>query len=181
MTHQQLTSKIAMAMGGRAAEALVFGEEKVTNGAASDIQQVTSIAEAMVTEYGMSEDLGPVGYNDGRQGYIGGGSPRRSISGETAMMIDNEVRRIVDTGYDTAVEILTQKSGDLERLAQGLLEYETLTGKEIDQIIAGEKLDRGESTNDAGDSGTGGSSISAVPKTKPKPSGEPPAMEPQPS
>lgn len=141
-TKQMLTSKIAMAMGGRVAEELVFGEEQVTNGAASDIQQVTRIARAMVTQFGMSDKLGAIDYANERESFLGVQQGASNVSQDTQQAIDEEVRRLVDTGYETAKRILTEKREDLERLAKGLLEYETLTGDEIRKVLAGEALDR---------------------------------------
>ncbi|PIP97300.1 MAG: cell division protein FtsH, partial [Rhodobacterales bacterium CG18_big_fil_WC_8_21_14_2_50_71_9] len=129
-TRQMLTSKIAMAMGGRVAEELVFGEEQVTNGAASDIQQVTRIARAMVTQFGMSEKLGAIDYANERESFLGVQQGGSNVAPETQQLIDAEVRRLIDDGYVTAKRILSEKRDDLERLARGLLEYETLTGKE---------------------------------------------------
>jgi cell division protease FtsH len=165
-----LTSKIAMAMGGRAAEELMFGEEQVTNGAASDIQQVTRIAKAMVTQFGMSEKLGAIDYAQQQESFLGPQSSGVMASPETQEVIDAEVRRLVDTGYETAKRILNEKRDDLERLAQGLLEYETLTGDEIGKVIRGEPLDR---TDDASGPPPSQSDdkprLSAVPKIgKPK-------------
>ncbi|MBM2574740.1 ATP-dependent zinc metalloprotease FtsH [Jannaschia sp. Os4] len=161
------TSKIAMAMGGRVAEELVFGKENVTSGAASDIQQVTKIARAMVTQFGYADELGFVDYADEQQSYLGSYSGGAKISGTTQRIIDEKVRELVQTGYETAKQILTDKRDDLERLAQGLLEYETLTGPEIMKVINGEPLNRGD--DDDGTDTTGGSSLTAVPKTKPRP------------
>ncbi|SES80661.1 ATP-dependent zinc metalloprotease FtsH [Oceanicella actignis] len=137
-------SKIAMAMGGKVAEELVFGPENVTSGAASDIQQVTRIARAMVTQFGMSERLGNIDYANEQQSFLGAYQAPAHISPETQEIIDEEVRRIVDQGYETAKRILTEKREDLERLAQGLLEYETLTGDEIHKVLRGEPLDRSD-------------------------------------
>ena len=141
-TKQMLTSKIAMAMGGRVAEELIFGEEQVTNGAASDIQQVTRIARAMITQFGMSDKLGAIDYANERESFLGVQQGASNVSPDTQKTIDEEVRRLVDTGYETAKRILTEKREDLERLAKGLLEYETLTGDEIRRVLAGEALDR---------------------------------------
>jgi cell division protease FtsH len=141
-TKQMLTSKIAMAMGGRVAEELIFGEEQVTNGAASDIQQVTRIARAMITQFGMSEKLGAIDYANERESFLGVQQGASNVSPDTQKTIDEEVRRLVDTGYETAKRILTERREDLERLAKGLLEYETLTGDEIRKVLAGEALDR---------------------------------------
>lgn len=167
---RKLESMIAMAMGGRVAEEIIFGAEKVTNGASSDIQQVTRIAEAMVTQYGMSEDLGLVSYQDSQHNYLGGGGGRRAVSGETAVMIDNEVRRLVDQGYERARQILTEKLDDLHRLAQGLLEYETLTGTEITRVINGDPP-RNEDGSEDMSGPTGG--LTAVPSAGRKPAKKP--------
>ncbi len=172
------TSKIAMAMGGRVAEELVFGKENVTSGAASDIQQVTRIARAMVTQFGYSEELGMVDYANEQQSYLGNYQGGGNTSPETQRKIDDKVKDLVNVGYDTAKRILTEKSGDLERLAEGLLEYETLTGPEIMKVINGEPLNR-----DDGDDGadTGGSSLTSIPKTKPKRKGPDISPEPEPT
>ena len=169
-TYRQLKSKIAMAMGGRVAEELVFGPEMITNGAASDIKQVTKIARAMVTQFGMSEKLGAIDYANESDAFLGAWQGPREISPETQKLIDEEVRRIVDEGYATAKRILTEKREDLERLAQGLLEYETLTGDEIQKVIRGEKLDRSDSSAPPPVTGEG-AGHAAVPKagrSKPK-------------
>ncbi|SLN62407.1 ATP-dependent zinc metalloprotease FtsH [Pseudoruegeria aquimaris] len=179
VTYTKYTSKIAMAMGGKVAEELVFGKENVTSGAASDIQQVTKIARAMVTQFGMSDALGNIDYANEQQSYLGNYQGQANASPETQEKIDAEVRRIVDEGYETAKRILTEKRDDLERLAQGLLEYETLTGNEITRVIAGEPLNRGDDEDDTPTSGNA-PSLTAIPKTKPKrkPDG---GMEPEPS
>ncbi|MFO7806742.1 MAG: ATP-dependent zinc metalloprotease FtsH [Paracoccaceae bacterium] len=178
---KKYTSKIAMAMGGRVAEELVFGPENVTSGAASDIQQVSKIARAMVTQFGYAEELGYVDYANEQSSYLGGYSGGTNHSAATQKIIDDKVKEIVDEGYKTAKRILTEKRDDLERLAQGLLEYETLTGNEIARVIAGESLNRGDDADDTPPSG--GSSITAIPKTKPRKPREPDSggMEPEPS
>jgi cell division protease FtsH len=179
-TFRQLTSKIAMAMGGRVAEELVFGPEKVTNGAASDIMQVTRIARAMVTQFGMSGKLGTIDYANERDSFLGAYQGPKEISPETQQLIDEEVRRLVDEGYQTAKRILTEKREELERLAKGLLEYETLTGAEIQQVLAGQKLDRSDDGGMPPVSGEGGHT--SVPKAgKPKrPDVGEGGLEPQP-
>lgn len=162
-TRQQLTSRIAMAMGGRVAEEVIFGEEQITNGAASDIQQVTRIAKAMVMQYGMSKKLGTIDYANERESYLGSQAGQSSVSPDTQEIVDSEVRSLVEEGYMTAKRILTERADDLERLAQGLLEYETLTGDEIKKVINGEKLDRdsgGDSEKGKGASSSGLPSIS---------------------
>ena len=181
VTFTKYTSKIAMAMGGKVAEELIFGKENVTSGAASDIQQVSRIARAMVTQFGYAEELGHVDYANEQQSYLGSYQGGTSISQDTQRLIDQKVREIVDTGYETAKRILTEKADDLERLAQGLLEYETLTGVEITKIIAGEPLNRGDDDDGKSDHG-GSASLTAIPKTKPKskPSGDS-GLEPEPT
>ncbi|APX89386.1 cell division protein FtsH [Brevirhabdus pacifica] len=178
VTYTKYKSKIAMAMGGKVAEELIFGKENVTSGASSDIQQVSKIARAMVTQFGFSEELGNIDYANEQQSYLGNYQGQTAISPETQQKIDAEVRRIVDEGYERAKQILTDKNDDLHRLAQGLLEYETLTGSEITKVIAGQALNRGEDDDDA----TGGNtpSITAIPKTKPRPKGDS-GLEPEPS
>jgi len=180
VTFTKYTSKIAMAMGGKVAEELIFGKENVTSGAASDIQQVSKIARAMVTQFGFSEELGNIDYANEQQSYLGTYQGGSAISVESQQKIDAEVRRIVDEGYATAKQILSEKSEDLHRLAQGLLEYETLTGDEITRVIAGEPLNRGDDEDDRPDQG-GTASVTAIPKTKPKPKATDGGMEPEPS
>ena len=164
VTKTKYKSQIAMAMGGKAAEVLTFGAENVTSGAASDIQQVTRIARAMVTRFGMSETLGNIDYANEQFSYLGPQQGGVNAGPDTQEAIDQEVRRLVDEGYDTAKRILTEKSADLKRLAEGLLEYETLTGAEITRVINGEPLNRGSDEEE--DSGDGGKpSVAAIPKT----------------
>jgi len=180
VTKTKYTSMIASAMGGRVAEELVFGPEQVTSGAASDIQHVTRIANAMVTRFGMSESLGSIDYDGGREDFLGMRQPGMSVSPSTRKLIDEEVRKLVDTGYETARRILTEKRDDLEKLAQGLLEYETLTGEEITKVLKGVKIDRSEDAAPPPAPGEG--SHAAVPKAgKPKRDlGGEGGMEPQP-
>lgn len=174
------TSKIAMAMGGKVAEELIFGPENVTSGATSDIQQVSKIARAMVTQFGMSEKIGHIDYANEQQSHLGPYSGGTSHSADTQKLIDEEVRRFIDEGYETAKRILTEKADDLKRLAEGLLEYETLTGGEIAKVIAGEALNRGEDNDDVTPQGPG-ASVTAIPKTKPrKPKADDAGPEPEP-
>ncbi|EPX85849.1 membrane protease FtsH catalytic subunit [Rubellimicrobium thermophilum DSM 16684] len=176
VTYTKYKSKIAMAMGGRVAEELVFGPEQVTSGATSDIQQATRIARAMVTQFGMSEKLGFVDYANEQQSFLGSWQGTVNHSAETQKLIDAEVKRLIDEGYQTAKRILTEKREELDRLARGLLEYETLTGSEITRVIAGELLDRGEDLSPP----SGGTSITAIPKT-PRPRRSREDMEPEPT
>ena len=143
-TLEQMKAKLAMAMGGRVAEELKFGKEKVTSGASSDIDHATRLARAMVTQYGLSEKLGPIAYaEDEGEVFLGQSIARtKSISGDTAKLIEDEIKRFVTDGYDKAREILTDRREDWEKLAQALLEYETLTGEEINKLLRGEKIVR---------------------------------------
>lgn len=140
----ELESRLASLFGGRVAEELVFGMENITTGAGHDIQQATSMARAMVTEYGFSEKLGPLRYSDNEEEIFLGRSVTQSqhMSDETAQMIDEEVRRLVEAGEAKAREVLTTYRKDLNCIAEALLEYETLSGKEVDALIKGEKIVR---------------------------------------
>ncbi|MEX5729650.1 cell division protease FtsH [Rhodovulum iodosum] len=178
VTYTKYTSKIAMAMGGRVAEELIFGKDNVTSGAASDIQQVSKIARAMVTQFGFADaELGYVDYANEQESFLGPYGGGTNHSAATQKIIDDKVKEIIDEGYETAKRILTEKRDDLERLAQGLLEYETLTGSEITKVIAGEPLNRGDDEDTPPDSGNA-PSVTAIPKTKPRPK---PGFEPEPS
>jgi cell division protease FtsH len=179
VSYTKYTSKIAMAMGGRVAEELIFGKENVTSGASSDIQQATRIARAMVTQFGYADELGFVDYANEQSSQLGPYGGGTSHSADTQKIIDDKVKEIIDTGYKTAKRILTEKNDELERLAKGLLEYETLTGNEIAKVIAGEALNRGDDADDAPPSG--GSSITSVPKTKPKKPKSNGGLEPEPT
>jgi cell division protease FtsH len=139
-----LLAKLTMALGGRVAEEIVFGEDKVSSGASSDIKQATEIARRMVTEWGMSEKLGLIAYGDNSQEVFLGHSVTQSknVSEGTAREIESEVKRIIDEAYGKAKRILTDNVEELHRLARGLLEYETLTGDEIKQVLRGEPVIR---------------------------------------
>ncbi|WP_038035742.1 ATP-dependent zinc metalloprotease FtsH [Thermopetrobacter sp. TC1] len=179
MKYRQMTSRLAIMMGGRVAEELVFGPENVTSGAQSDIEQATKLARAMVTRWGFSKELGLVAYEENQdEVFLGLTMGRqRNISEATAQKIDAEVRRILDEAYQTAKKILTEKRKDLETLAQGLLEYETLTGDEIRDLLNGKPPRR----DDDGSSESKKKSP-IVPVTKPKDAGDDGAegLEPQP-
>ncbi|WP_036286562.1 ATP-dependent zinc metalloprotease FtsH [Methylosinus sp. PW1] len=140
-SYEQLKAMLALAMGGRVAEELVFGHDKVTSGAASDIQQCTRIARAMVTQLGFSDKLGTVAYAEPQQEQFLGYSMGRTqtLSEATQQTIDSEVRRLVQEGYDDAKRILTEKRADLDVLANGLLEFETLTGDELIGLLQGKR------------------------------------------
>jgi len=144
MSLEQMTSRLAIMMGGRVAEELVFGREKVTSGAASDIEQATRLARMMVTRWGLSEELGTVSYGENQDEVFLGMSVSRTqnASEATVQKIDSEIRRLVEEGYNQATKILTEKRADLEALAKGLLEYETPTGDEIIDLLKGKKPNR---------------------------------------
>ncbi|MEO1456517.1 MAG: cell division protein FtsH, partial [Pseudomonadota bacterium] len=183
VTKTKYTSKIAMAMGGKVAEELIFGEENVTSGASSDIQQVSRIARAMVTQFGMSEKLGNVDYADQRESFLGAYGGGQQVSTDTQRGIEEEVKRLIDEGYETAKRILTEKHDEFVRLAEGLLEYETLTGDEITKVMRGEKLDRSDDDGMPPPSiDRGRSSIPKAGKGKPRGAGGMDGgMEPQPN
>ncbi len=141
MSLEQMRSRLAILMAGRIAEEIIFGKEKVTSGAQSDIDQATRLARAMVTRWGYSDELGTVAYGENQEEVFLGHSVSRqqNISGHTAKIIDEEVKRFVQEGFETARGILTERIDDLHALAAGLLEYETLSGEEIRGLLRGEK------------------------------------------
>jgi cell division protease FtsH len=140
----KMEAELAMAMGGRVAEHIVFGADKVSNGASGDIKMATNMARMMVTEWGMSDKLGMVAYGENSQEVFLGHSVTQSknLSEETARLIDGEIRGIIDNAYTRATRILTDNRAELELLAKGLLEHETLSGDEIRQVIKGEPVIR---------------------------------------
>ncbi len=141
-------AKIAMSFGGRVAEQLTYGDEHLNTGASNDIMQATNIARRMVTEWGMSDVLGPLRYAANEQEVFLGHSvtQRQNMSGETAKLVDQEVRRIVNEGEQLARKVLTEHRDDLSTLAEALVEYETLSGEEVTRVLRGEKLDRPDDT-----------------------------------
>ena len=147
VNYEQMTSRLAIMMGGRVAEELIFGKEKITSGASSDIQAATGLARNMVTRWGYSDKLGLVSYGDNQEEVFLGHSVSRTqnVSEETAKVIDAEVKRLVQGGYDEAKRILSEKLDDLHTLAKALLEYETLSGDEIIGALKGVKPNRDES------------------------------------
>ncbi|GGD08354.1 ATP-dependent zinc metalloprotease FtsH [Aquisalinus flavus] len=144
MNYVQMTSRLAVMMGGRVAEELQFGKEQVTSGAASDIEQATKLARRMVTQWGYSDKLGFVAYGENQDEVFLGHSVSRTqnISEETAQLIDEEVKRLVNDGYLEAKRILTERRDGWQAIAAALLEYETLTGEEINQLLNGGKIVR---------------------------------------
>ncbi len=140
----KLKAELAMAMGGRVAEELIFGADKVSNGASGDIKMATDQARRMVTEWGMSEKLGMIAYGSNDQEVFLGHSVTQSknISESTAQQIDAEIRGIIDGAYERAKKTLAENIDELHLLAKGLLEHETLSGDEIKQVIKGEPVVR---------------------------------------
>jgi len=174
----ECTSRLASVMGGRVAEEITFGKENITGGASSDIRQATRMARAMVTQLGFSDKLGKVAYGENNDEVFLGMSMGRQpvISEATAQIIDAEVKRLIDQGYEDATRILTEHREEFIRLAEALLEYETLTGEECKTIMRGEKISR--KSDDDGNA-PAGSAVPSAGRTRPR--GEPTGgMEPQP-
>ncbi len=179
MKYVEFTSQLAVAMGGRVAEEMTFGKENITSGASGDIEQATRMAKAMVTRYGYSDELGTVMYGENQDEVFLGMSMGRtqSVSEATSQKIDSEVRRLINQGWEDAKRILTDKHDDLEALAQALLEYETLTGDEIRDLLNGKPPTRDPLDEPAS---TRGSAISSG-KPRRRPPQADPGMEPAPS
>ena len=169
--------KLAMTMAGKAAEIIKYGSDNVSNGPAGDIQQASGLARAMVLRWGMSDKVGNIDYTEAHEGYQGN-TAGFSVSANTKELIEDEVKKFIQQGYDTAFKILTKKKKEWERLAAGLLEYETLTGEEIKKVMNGDPPFSDDEDKDDGSATA--PSVTAIPKTKPKPkpSG---TMEPEPS
>jgi cell division protease FtsH len=131
-------------MGGRVAEEIIFGHDKVSSGASSDIQQATKLARKMVTQWGMSDSLGPLEYEE-QQGetFLGySQTQRHNMANETALAIDGEIKRLVEDGLTRAREVLNTNVDQLHKIAQALLEFETLTGDEILRLVDGGEIER---------------------------------------
>ena len=179
MSKEEMTSRLAILMGGRVAEEIKFGKEQVTSGASSDIEQATKLARAMVTQYGLSDELGPIAYSeDEGEVFLGQSIARsKSLSPDTARKIEDEVRSIIETAYATATRILrSDHNEDWIKLAEGLLEYETLTGEEINKLLKGERIIK----DDPGSTPT--PPPSSVPSTgSPNPGREGPMGGPEPA
>ena len=177
MSYEQMTSRLIIMMGGRVAEEMIFGREKVTSGAQSDIEQATRLARMMVTRWGFSPELGAVSYGENQDEVFLGMSVARTqnVSEATAQKIDMEIRRLVEEGHDEARKILEAKRSDLEVLAKGLLEFETLSGDEIKDLLLGKKPIR-ESVIEPQTPRS--SAVPPAGKSRPRPETGP--MEPQP-
>ncbi len=178
MKYIEFTSQLTVAMGGRVAEEITFGKENITSGASSDIEQATRMARAMVTRFGYSDKLGTVAYGENNEEVFLGMSMGRqqSISESTAQTIDAEVKQLVETAYGRARTILTEHDEEFVRLANALLEYETLTGEECKAAMRGDKIYR--PTDDDGSAAVG-SAVPSAGRSRPRsePSG---GLEPQP-
>ncbi len=166
MFKDEAEQKIAMTMAGKAAEILKYGPDEVSSGPMGDIMQASQLARGMVMRMGMSDKVGNIDYSEAAAGYqANGGVGGFSVSAATKELIENEVKRIIDEGYQRAADILTEHEEEFERLAQGLLEYETLTGEEIKRVIRGEPP---TASDDDDDDASDTPSVTAIPKTKPK-------------
>ncbi|MEO6151811.1 MAG: ATP-dependent zinc metalloprotease FtsH [Croceibacterium sp.] len=169
----KMHANLSVSMGGRVAEELIFGYDKVSSGASSDIQYATGLARNMVTKWGMSDKLGPLQYEEQQEGYLGyGGTQRLMMSDETNKLIDAEIRGLVDGAHKRATDVLTTEKEHLHLLAQALLEYETLTGEEIKQLLENGKIDRPDQP--AGPTMTRPVRGSAIPKAGKRFGGEAP-------
>ncbi len=164
LTREKAKADMAVAMGGRVAEEMIFGHEKVTSGASSDIKYATNLAKSMVVEWGMSDKLGPVFHgSDQEEVFLGKSfSQGSSVSDDTANLIDSEIKLFVEEGYQRARKLLEDHRDQLEILAQALLEYETLTGEDIDNILKGKKINKGNDNNNQ-DSGNAPVKVSTLP------------------
>jgi len=139
----KMHANLSVSMGGRVAEEIIFGHDKVSSGASSDIQYATDLARNMVTRWGMSEKLGPLQYEASQDGYLGMGQTMRTMaSDETNKLIDAEIKSLVEGAHARATDILKTNETELHLLAQALLEYETLTGEDIRQLLENGKIDR---------------------------------------
>src|SRR5262244_2254254 len=178
---QWCEARIATMFGGRVAEQLIYGEDHLNTGASSDIMQATELARRMVTEWGMSEKLGPLRYNENQQEVFLGHAitQRQNMSEETAKVIDEEIRRIVTEGEKKALEVLSANRDKLEAITQALMEDETISGEEVQGLMRGEKIVR--AMDDEENKGPAGPAVPAAGKMRP-PRPEPGAggLEPQP-
>ena len=168
--------------GGRVAEELIFGKEMVTTGASDDIRRATDIARAMVTQYGFSERLGPLRYEDNQEEIFLGHSvtQHKSVSDSTAEVIDEEIKRIIEDAEEKARQILTDHIDDLHTVANALLEYETLSRVEIETVLAGGTIDRSEPAKPAA-SPDGGDETASRPPRSSVPTSRPKGPEPEPA
>ena len=183
LTRRKAYADLAVAMGGRVAEEEIFGHDKVTSGASADIKMATGLARAMATEWGMSDKLGPLLYGDAQdEVFLGRSMMQRNthMSNDTQKLVDEEVKRFVEDGYQTAQKVIRENIDDLHAIAKALLEFETLTGDEIRGLMEGKTPTR-ETDADLAPKSTGvptaGKSGKKRPGSDAAPEGSP---EPQP-
>ncbi len=177
---QWCEARIATMFGGRIAEQLIYGEDHLNTGASSDIMQATELARRMVTEWGMSEKLGPLRYNENQQEVFLGHAitQRQNMSEDTAKLIDEEIRRIVTGGEKKAREVLSVNRDKLESITQALMEFETITGDEVNALMRGERIVR--AADDEESKGPAGPAVPAAGKMRPRPESGTGSLEPQP-
>jgi cell division protease FtsH len=182
MFKDECHQRLAMTMAGKAAEIIKYGSESVSNGPAGDIMQASALARAMVLRWGMSDKVGNIDYSEAAEGYQGN-TAGFSVSAHTKELIEEEVQRFIQEGYEWARKIILENEEEWERLAQGLLEYETLTGEEIQRVMNGEPPVPPSDEAGKPDSGSA-PSLTGIPKAKAKPKKKPPSdggLEPEPS
>jgi len=174
---KELEALLTSLFGGRVAEELVFGGHEITTGAADDIRRATELARRMATEWGMSEKLGPLRYNDNEEEVFLGHSVtmRKNVSDATARLIDEEIKRIVEEGEARARAVLTEHIEELHKLAKGLLEYETLTAEEVRAVLRDEPIVRAEAEKKPD-----GGRRTSVPTSGARDKGRPGSLEPEP-
>jgi cell division protease FtsH len=182
MFKDECHQRLAMTMAGKAAEIHKYGADSVSNGPAGDIMQASALARAMVLRWGMSDKVGNIDYAEAAEGY-NGKTTGLSVSASTKELIEEEVQLFIQDGYDWAVKIIEEKNEEFERLAQGLLEYETLTGEEIGRVMRGEPPHAPDDGDDSASDDGNKPSLTAIPKAKSKKT--PPAadggLEPEPT
>jgi len=180
LTRAKCKADLAVAMGGRVAEELIFGHEKVTSGASADIKMATKLSKAMTTQFGMSDELGPLLYSENEEEVFLGHSVARqqAVSEKTQELVDSEVKRFVNDGYETAMAVIRTNLDDLHTIANGLLEYETLSGGEIRDLLKGKSPVR-ENPDD--DPAPRASTVPTTGGSRPRPAGGEAGLEPQPS
>ncbi|MGC3936316.1 ATP-dependent zinc metalloprotease FtsH [Roseobacter sp. EG26] len=182
MFKDECHQRLAMTMAGKAAEIHKYGPDAVSNGPAGDIMQASGLARAMVLRWGMSDKVGNIDYSEAAEGYQGN-TAGFSVSANTKELIEEEVQKFIQDGYDWALKIITENETEFERLAQGLLEYETLTGDEIKRVMNGEPPVPPADEEDKPDSGST-PSVTGIPKAKAKAKKAPPSddgLEPEPT
>ncbi|MGA9411418.1 MAG: ATP-dependent zinc metalloprotease FtsH [Roseobacter sp.] len=183
MFKDECHQRLAMTMAGKAAEIFKYGPEAVSNGPAGDIMQASGLARAMVLRWGMSDKVGNIDYSEAAEGYQGN-TAGFSVSANTKELIEEEVQTFIQDGYDWARKIIVENEEEFERLAQGLLEYETLTGEEIKRVMNGDPPVPPADEADKPDSGSAPGSVISIPKAKGKAKKKPPSddgLEPEPS